>query len=357
MARSQSGEPAHLRALLRFCDDGRIEIDNNAAERACRSYLWAERIFFLQVPMVVERVRFTVCSVLEQEVLMETAVGVFATRERAEEAVKSLLGHHVPRERIIYLTRSESDAKSIEKQIAAGGFVGGAARSAGVAAATLLAIPGVGPVFALGSGAATLFGLPGAGTAAAIGASFADDPDAPVPPSETSSSEDLAFFRRVLNEGYSVVVVRAPSFQIAASACEILDRLGISMEKGAAPKSSVTLRQVSGAVVADILGKIALAEGTGLLRETVRNFLEHGHNRILLNLEGVDFIDSAGLGELVRAHASIRSHEGQLKLVKPSANVHNLLRLTKLDRVFEIEVDEFTALKSLRRGAAAKSTG
>jgi len=281
---------------------------------------------------------------------METAVGVFAERERAEEAVKSLLEHHVSQERIIYLTRSESEAKSIEKQIEAygGGFVGGAARSADVSAATLLAIPGVGPVFTRGLGAATLFGLAGAGTAAAIGA---------VPSSGTGSSEDLAFFKRVLNEGHSVVVVRAESFQIAASACEILDRLGISMKKGAAPKSSVTLRQVSGAVVADIVGKIALAEGTGLLRETVQNFLKHGHNRILLNLEGVDFIDSAGLGELVRAHASIRSHAGQLKLVKPSANVHNLLRMTKLDRVFDIERDEFTALNSLRQGGAAKSAG
>lgn len=291
---------------------------------------------------------------------METAVGVFAARERAEDAVKSLLEHHVPQERIIYLTRSESEAKSIEKQIGAytGGFVGGAAgRSAGVPAATLLAIPGVGPVFALGLGAATLFGLAGAETGGAIGASVADDPDASVPSSVAGSSEDLAFFRRVLSEGHSVVVVRAESFQIAASACEILDRLGISMKKGSAPNSSVSMRRVNGAVVADIVGKIALAEGTGLLRETVRNFLVHGHNRILLNLEGVDFIDSAGLGELVRAHASIRSHEGQLKLVKPSANVHNLLRMTKLDRVFDIEADEFTALNSLRQAVAAKSAG
>jgi anti-sigma B factor antagonist len=282
---------------------------------------------------------------------METAVGVFAAREHAEEAVKSLLEHHVPQERIIYLTRSESEAKSIEKQIEAYAGLAVPPRkppASGVAAANPLAIPGVGPVFALGLGAATLFGLAGAGTAAAIGA---------VPSSGTASSEDLAFFRRVLNEGHSVVVVRAESFQIAASACEILDRLGISMKKGATPKSSVTLRQVSGAVVADIVGRIALAEGTGLLRETVRNFLTHGHNRILLNLEGVDFIDSAGLGELVRAHASIRSHAGQLKLVKPSANVRNLLRMTKLDRVFDIELDEFTALNSLRQGTAAKSKG
>jgi len=288
---------------------------------------------------------------------MDTAVGVFAARERAEEAVKSLLEHHVPQERIIYLTRSESEARSIEKQIGAyaGGFVGRAGdRSVGVAAANL-AILGVGPVFALGPGAARLFGLAGAGTDAAIGAGLPADFGAAA--NSSGSSEDLDFFRRVLNEGYSVVIVRAESLQIAAEACEILDRLGISMKKGAAPKSSVSLRQASGAVIAELVGKIALAEGTALLRETVRNFLEHGHNRILLNLERVEFIDSAGLGELVRAHATIRSHEGQLKLVKPSASVHNLLRITKLDRVFDIEADEFTALKSLRQAGATKSAG
>jgi anti-sigma B factor antagonist len=298
-------------------------------------------------------------SAAEQELLMDTAVGVFAARERAEEAVRSLLEHHVPQERIIYLTRSESEAKSIAKELGAyaGGFVGGTGdRSAGVAAANL-AIPGVGPVFALGPGAASLFGLTGAGTDAGIGAGIADDFGAAADSSGTGSSEDLAFFRRILNEGYSVIIVRAESLQIAARACEILDRLGISMKKGVAPKSSVSLRQASGAVIADIIGKIALAEGTALLRETVQNFLKHGHNRILLNLERVAFIDSAGLGELVRAHATIRSHEGQLKLVKPSASVHNLLRMTKLDRVFDIEADEFTALKSLRQAGAAKSAG
>lgn len=288
---------------------------------------------------------------------MDTALGIFAARERAEEAVKSLLENHVPQERIMYLTRSESEARSIEKQIGAyaGGFVGPAGdRSAGVAAANL-AIPGVGPVFALGPGAASLLGLAGAGTDAAIGAGLPADFVAAA--SSSGSSEDLDFFRRVLNEGYSVVIVRAESLQIAAKACEILDRLGISMKKSAAPHSSVSLRQSSGAVIADIVGRIALAEGTALVRETVRNFLKHGHNRILLNLERVDFIDSAGLGELVRAHTTIRSQEGHLKLVKPSVSVHNLLRITKLDRVFDIEADEYSALKSLGQSATAKWSG
>jgi anti-sigma B factor antagonist len=76
--------------------------------------------------------------------------------------------------------------------------------------------------------------------------------------------------------------------------------------------------------------------------------LQKGSNRVLLNLREVDMIDSAGLGELVRTHATIRSHGGRLKLVSPGKSAQELLRLTKLDRVFEIEVDESTALSSIR---------
>src|ERR1700692_3879654 len=105
---------------------------------------------------------------------METAVGVFARRDRAEEAVKKLLEQGVSQDSIVYLTRSEREATSIGKELGAyvGGLMGGAAgMSAGVVAATALAIPGVGPVFALGFGAAALFGLVGAGTGAAVGQS------------------------------------------------------------------------------------------------------------------------------------------------------------------------------------------
>ena len=89
-----------------------------------------------------------------------------------------------------------------------------------------------------------------------------------------------------------------------------------------------------------------------MLRDTIRQLSEQGNHFILLNLEGVDFIDSAGLGELVRTHATIRSHGGNLP-ADPSRTVHDLLRITKLDRVFDIERDEVTALDSLRNGPAA----
>ena len=291
---------------------------------------------------------------------METAIGVFSTRDRAEEAVKELLQHHVPERSIVYLTRSESEATTVGRQFGAvaGGVVGGAAgMSAGVVAAALLAVPGIGPVFALGFGAAALLGLVGAGTGSAVGASIASDSAAPMPTSGTGSAEDLAFFHRVLNEGHSLIVVRTESSRIAATSCEILDRLGLGMKKGTAPTSRVTTREMDGPVIADFVGKIALAEGTMLLRDTIHDFLKQGNNRIILNLADVDFIDSAGLGELVRTLASVRSHSGQLKLVNPSENVHKLLRITKLDHVFDIENDEASALMSLRQNSAAQAAG
>jgi anti-sigma B factor antagonist len=277
---------------------------------------------------------------------METAVGVFTARAHAEEAIKSLLDHHVPEERIVFLTRSESEAKSIGKQLGAHvrGLDEGVSKiSLAATSESRPAVPDVDSVFALGSGADAIFG----GGAASRSA----------PSSPTGASEDFAFFRRVLNEGHSVIIVRTESSQIAATACEILNRLGLSMKKGALPKSSVSVRQVAGAVVAEFAGKIALAEGAGLLRDTVRGCLDHGHNRILLNLERIDFIDSAGLGELVRSHATVRGRGGHLTLVNPSANVYQLLRMTKLDSVFEIAPDEFTALSSLRPSPPAKSRG
>jgi hypothetical protein len=65
---------------------------------------------------------------------VETAIGVFASRDRAEEAVKELRQHGVPEQSIVFLTRSENEAKTIAKEFGTtlGGFVGGAACLAGL---------------------------------------------------------------------------------------------------------------------------------------------------------------------------------------------------------------------------------
>jgi anti-sigma B factor antagonist len=290
---------------------------------------------------------------------METAVGVFAQRDRAEEAVKKLLEQGVPKDSIVYLSRSEREANTIGKELGAyvGGLMGGAAgMSAGVVAATALAIPGVGAVFALGFGAAALLGLVGAGTGAAVGQSAAHDSSAPSPTTGEASAEDSTYFREVLNEGHSLIVVRTESPQTAASACKILDEFGMSMKKGATQKSSVTTRELGVATAVDVVGRIALGEGGGQLREAIRMLMEKGKKRIVLNLAAVDFIDSSGLGELVRTHATIRSHGGQMKIVNPSKHVHDLLKMTKLDRVLDIEQDEASALNSFDPGQVSAQT-
>jgi anti-sigma B factor antagonist len=269
--------------------------------------------------------------------------------------VKNLLERGVPKDSIVYLTRSEREAGSIGKELGAyvGGLMGGAAgMSAGVVAATALAIPGVGAVFALGFGAAALLGLVGAGTGAAVGHSAAHDSTAPSPTTGEASAEDSAYFREVLSEGHSLIVVRTESPQVAAAACQILDEFGMSMKKGATQKSTVTTRELGDAIVVDIVGRMALADGTAALRDVMRSLAEQGKKHIVLNLSAVNFVDSSGLGELVRTHASVRSHGGQLKLVNPSKHVHDLLKMTKLDRVLDIEEDEASALNSLVAGQA-----
>src|SRR6202051_699542 len=230
---------------------------------------------------------------------METAVGVFAQRDRAEEAMNKLLEQGVPKDSIVYLSRSEREATSIGKELGAyvGGLMGGAAgMSAGVVAATALAIPGVGAVFALGFGAAALLGLVGAGTGAAVGQGAAHDSTAPSPTTGEASAEDSAYFREVLNEGHSLMEVRTDSPQVAAAACIVLDELGMSMKKGATQKSKVTTRELGDATVMDIVGRIGLADGSAAqVRDAIRALVEQGKKHIVLNLAGVDFVDSSGL--------------------------------------------------------------
>ncbi len=279
---------------------------------------------------------------------METAIGVFASRDSAEEGVKELLQRGVPESSFVFLTRSESEAKTVGKQIGAfaGGFVGGAAgMSAGVAAATLL-VPGIGAVFALGFGAAALLGLAGAGAGATTGAAMAREPGAPQPTPDEKCSEDAAFFREVLKEGRSLIVVRTESQETATSACAILDRLGLGMQGRTPVKMQTTTRQVGEVIVLDVSGRITLGEGNVMLREIVRDLAEKGNKRIVLNLGEVVYIDSSGVGELVKTHTTIRNKGGQLKLTNLNRRVHDLLQMTRLYTVFDIEQDEASALKS-----------
>jgi anti-sigma B factor antagonist len=272
---------------------------------------------------------------------MRTAVGVFADRDRAENAIRKLLLRRVPPERITFLTRSESEATGVGKHLQDG--VDSPHGGQVPACFSVLAIPGVGPVLVQGPDVKDLFDQ----------AISQNDPPAAAQSSNdrwrktsatTAPEDDAAFFCRILRDGGSVIVVRSDSHAIASAACEVLDQLSLGIRKAHAAKSEVTVRQVPGAAIAHFSGKLALDEGCPLLRETVRAFLDSGHRRILLNLERVGFLDSAGLGELVRTHVAVRARGGQLTLINPSHNVRQLLRVTRVDQVFDIAHDELSAL-------------
>jgi anti-sigma B factor antagonist len=280
---------------------------------------------------------------------METAIGVFASRDRAEESVKELLASNVPQDAIVFLSRSEAEAKTAGKQLGStvGGFMGAATgMSAGVAAATLLVVPGIGQVFALGFGAAALAGLLGAGAGSKLGGAVAEKSSTVQPASDAENPEDLAFFRDVLNSGRSLIVVRTESKDLAKTACGILDQSGLAIPGHAPVRMQTTSRHMGDIVIVDVSGRITLGEGNVILRDVIRELLQAGHQKILLNLHEVGYIDSSGLGELVKTYTSVRNQGGELKLVSLSKRVHDLLQMTRLAAVFDIQADEASAIHS-----------
>jgi len=110
----------------------------------------------------------------------------------------------------------------------------------------------------------------------------------------------------------------------------------------------VSTRQVDGVSIVDCSGRITLGEGSVVLRDTVKDLLSKGQKKILLNLGDVNYIDSSGIGELVSAYTTAKNQGGELKLLKLTKKVHDLLQITKLYTVFEVKDDEAASVKSFR---------
>ena len=79
-----------------------------------------------------------------------------------------------------------------------------------------------------------------------------------------------------------------------------------------------------------------------------RELIDNGQRKILLNLGDVDYIDSSGIGEMVGAYTSVRTANGELKLVYLTKRVHDIIQITRLFTVFDVQVDEGAALRSFR---------
>jgi anti-sigma B factor antagonist len=112
------------------------------------------------------------------------------------------------------------------------------------------------------------------------------------------------------------------------------------------PALYATTREVGVITLVDLSGRIALGEGSALLRKTIRDLLDGGNNKIVLNLGDVSYIDSSGIGELVSGFTAVRSRGGELKLLHLTKKVHDLLQITKLFTVFDVYTDEPAAVQS-----------
>jgi len=101
-------------------------------------------------------------------------------------------------------------------------------------------------------------------------------------------------------------------------------------------------------VILDLMGKITIGDGSLQLRDAVDHLLATGRKKIILNLEGVTYVDSSGIGELVSRHTTTKNQGGQLKLLRLTKKIKDLLMITRLLTVFEIYEDEAAALGSFR---------
>src|ERR1700754_1448823 len=109
---------------------------------------------------------------------------------------------------------------------------------------------------------------------------------------------------------------------------------------------TMTERQGGDVTILDLNGKITIGEGSVALRNAVRRLLGEGKKNILLNLAGVSYLDSSGIGELVSSFTAVNKEGGQLKLLNLTQKIQDLLAITKLLTVFDTFDDEPSALAS-----------
>ncbi len=108
----------------------------------------------------------------------------------------------------------------------------------------------------------------------------------------------------------------------------------------------ISSRLVDGVTVLDVEGKILLGEGDIQIKQIIDDLLAQGRKKYLLNLAKVPYIDSAGLGQIIRCFTAIRKSGGVLKLLSPNARVIDLFTVTKLANVFDWYNEESGALQS-----------
>jgi anti-sigma B factor antagonist len=113
----------------------------------------------------------------------------------------------------------------------------------------------------------------------------------------------------------------------------------------------IETRQVDGVTILACQGRIVFGEESGSLRDTVTQLLSSTH-QILLDLSGINHVDSGGLATLVSLNSSARAADGEMKLIGVGARLHDVLQTTRLNRLFQIYDGEQQALAAFKEVSA-----
>jgi anti-sigma B factor antagonist len=118
-------------------------------------------------------------------------------------------------------------------------------------------------------------------------------------------------------------------------------------------------RQVGPVTVLDLVGQLTIDQGALRLKDKINSLLVQEQTSVLLNLAGISYIDSGGLGQLVASYSSLAKANGALKLLNVNKRNHDLLSITRLVTLFQTFDSEDEALQSFqpRNAASAGAAG
>jgi anti-anti-sigma factor len=113
---------------------------------------------------------------------------------------------------------------------------------------------------------------------------------------------------------------------------------------------TIEIRQADKVTLMDVSGRLTSFEGQAF-RDAIQRLLRQGHNNIVLNLKGLDYLDSSGIGELVRNYLAVIKKGGAMKVVGLAPKVEEILKITQLYQVFPEFPDEESALESFPKSS------
>ena len=109
---------------------------------------------------------------------------------------------------------------------------------------------------------------------------------------------------------------------------------------------TINVREAGNVTIVEVAGRVTLGAAGPSIQDTVRELVDSLHTNIIIDLGGITYLDSSGLGQLVASAAAAASRGGAIKLLNLTERIYDLMLLTKLCTVFAIYADEATAVMS-----------